>query len=439
MKLLRALKLRRFALLFFGQTVSRVGDHLYQLALAWWVLEKTGSALDMGTVMICSFMPMLIFLVVGGVAVDRLPRVGIMVVSDVARGLLVLMVAALALANRLTVLEVYVASVLFGLVDAFFTPAYTAVLPDLVPEEQLNSANALTSLSMQLGRIAGPPLAALLIHFGGTGWAFGLNAVSFGVSALFLLPLLGKTGRRAMPEETVGGLAEQGAERSMAAAGAGDGEEVVLVSEAPPVAGRFAILAEARAGIGYVLSRPWLWVTILTCTAANVLLGGPYSVTLPFLIQKTRGADVGTLALVYAMFPIGYALAAVTSGQMERLPRRGLTIFVCMAMGGLALGLFGLPVPLVVLCAAAIVNGYALEIAGLAWTHVMQEKVPSDMLGRVSSIDSLGSYAILPVGYALAGWATDALSPAWVFLIGGFSTAVLAVAGLMSRSIRRLK
>src|SRR5712692_3816041 len=110
MALFRTLNHRSVALLWSGQTLSRIGDFLYQVALAWWVLQKTGSAVAMGTVLLFSFAPMLLFLLVGGVAVDRLPRVGVMLVSDLARGVVVSLVALLAFAGQLEIWHVYVAS-----------------------------------------------------------------------------------------------------------------------------------------------------------------------------------------------------------------------------------------------------------------------------------------------------------------------------------------
>jgi MFS family permease len=155
--LFTALSARSFTLLWSGQTLSRVGDHLYQVALAWWVLQTTGSASAMGTVLICSFTPMLVFLLLGGVAVDRFPRIRVMLASDLLRGVVLAAVTALAFGHLLTLEQVYVASLLFGLVDAFFQPAYTAVVPDLAPAEALSSANALTSLSQQIGPKSAPP------------------------------------------------------------------------------------------------------------------------------------------------------------------------------------------------------------------------------------------------------------------------------------------
>lgn len=397
--LLRALYGRQFALLWSGQTFSRVGDFLYQVALAWWVLEKTGSALAMGTVLIFSFTPMLLFLLIGGVAVDRLPRVPLMLASDLLRGVVVAVVALFTFTNTLEIWHIYLASLTFGFVDAFFQPAYSAMVPQIVPVDDLPSANSLSSISVQIGRILGPALAAALIAVGGTPFAFTFNSLTFFVSAAFLLPLL----RVPAPRPTV--LAE--------------GEQ------------KPSLLADLREGIATVLAAPVLWITIGLYALVNVTLAGPYSVAMPFLVEEHLHADASTLGFLYAMFPVGYVLGGVWLGRKARIRSRGLLMYGGAMVAGLMLFTFGLQLPVLVLGLAAIINGAALEMGSLAWTNTLQETVAGEKLGRVYSIDMLGSYVLLPIGYALTGWMTDLLGPATVFLLGGGITVVLAGLGLM--------
>src|SRR5215469_15719810 len=181
--LFRALAHRPFSLLWTGQTVSGVGDSVYQVALVWWVLVHTGSALAMGTVLICERVPALVLLLLGGVIVDRVPRVQLMLLSDALRGLLVGVVALLALTHTLAVWHVYVVSVVFGVVGAFFYPAYRAVVPELASSDLLPSANSLTSLSREATGILGPSLGAIMVAAGGSSIAFALDAASFFLSA----------------------------------------------------------------------------------------------------------------------------------------------------------------------------------------------------------------------------------------------------------------
>ena len=422
MTLFTALRHRPFALLWSGQTISRLGDSLYSVALAWWVLQATGSATAMGTVLIFSFTPMLIFLLIGGVAVDRLPRLRVMVVSDVASGLVVLGVAALAAAGRLEVWHVYIASAVFGFLQAFFFPAYTAAVPELTPAEGLPSANSLTSLSQQLSGIAGPAIGAWVVANWGTPAAFAVNGLSFFIAAACVLPVLG-----------IG----------FAQAPGRDGRLTQLdpAGAAPPTRPdreRRNAWRDLREGIGLVLREPWLWITITVSSLANITLSGPRSVALPFLVERTLHASVGTLGLLYSAGSAGAVLGAVWLGGRKRLRRRGLLAYGTSALCGLAALAMGLVPSVPVAAAASFIIGLCISVFSLVWTNTLQELVPRDALGRVSSIDALGSFMLLPLGYGLTGWATDRLGPPLIFVIGGLGTAVLALAAWLHPAIRQL-
>lgn len=391
----RSLRSPSFAFLWGGQTLSRIGDHLYEIALAWWVLEKTGSATAMATVLIFAFTPMLLFTLLGGVVVDRYSRLHIMLVADLVRGGTAAILTILALRGDLAVWHVYLFSLLFGLVEAFFHPAYTAAVPVIVPEADLPSANALGSLSMQAGRIAGPPLGAALIMLGGIPLAFAFHALSFFAAAVFLLPLLRWEQRPGLHTASS--------------------------------ATRHSLSSDFKEGIQAVLTAPWLWLSIVVFTLTNITLAGPYSVSLPFLVDKHLEADVRTLGLLYSFFAGGYLLGGVWLGNKARVQQRGRLIYGGIAIAGLALFLFGLPVGFVGLALAALVNGAALEISSLAWLNALQSLVPGEKLGRVASIDSLGSFALLPIGYGVAGLATEQLGAPLVFMLGGGLTTLIVL------------
>ncbi len=405
MTLLRALKIRTFALLWTGQTISRIGDAVYQLALAWWVLEKTNSPAAMSAVLIFSIAPMLIFLLLGGVAVDRFPRVPVMVISDGVRGLVTLVVALLAFADPLEIWHLFLLSLIFGIVDSFFTPAYIAAVPEFTPATALTSANSLTSLSLQAGRIVGPGIGAVLVSLGGTPLAFLVNSLSFFVSAACLIPLLPLSRR----------------------------------PQRDSAASQSSLWADLREGISTVLSTPWIWITILVSAIGNVTLSGPYSIALPFLVESNWKADVNTLGLLYIAFPLGYAVASIVLGRLQRIPRRGLTAYIGSILAGLGMLVIGLPVPLVLILLMAFVNGAGLETFSLIWVNTLQEMVPPEKLGRVSSIDWLGSFALLPIGLGLTGWAVEQWGAAAVCGIGGGMTMALSALALLHPQIRRLE
>lgn len=417
MNVLRSLKHRPFALLWSGQTISRLGDSFYRIALAWWVLEKTGSATAMGTVLVLTQIPLLIFLLIGGVVVDRFPRIRIMFISDVLSGLIITFIAVFSWLDILEIWHIYVASLLFGFVEAFFFPAYQAVVPQITPPDMLTSANSLNGLSGRITGIVGPSIGAALVATGGTSLTFALDALSFFISALFVFPLLrgnvlGASGAEKIPE-----------------------------TQSKPGSMKEAIkqgLGEMRQGFNVIMSIPWIWITILIYGFVNMSEASPRAVAMPFLIKDELGADVALLGIFGSVFSVGFIVGAILLGQFKRLHRRGLIAYLTPLVQGIILLLFGFKFPIPVLIGGMFIYGFTFSVFGLIWNNTLQEMVPHEMLGRVYSIDALGSFVFMPIGFALAGWATDLIGASTVFLIGGTATMVLALIGLSHPAIRNL-
>ena len=385
-----------------GQTISRLGDSLYRIALVWWVLVKTGSAAIMGTVLIFSTVPMLLFLLIGGVVVDRFNRARLMLASDLLRGIVVTIVSVLAVSRQLEVWHILLASTIFGIVDAFFQPAYTSIVPDLTPSEALPSANSLTSLSGQTSGIVGPALGASLIALGGTPVAFMLDALSFFISAVCLIPLLNVPAPRSVNP------------------------------------GSSSMMRDLREGIGTVLGSPWLWITIATAALGNICTSGSIGIALPFLVKGRLHGDVHSLGWVYSALALGTALGTIWLGRYTKFRRRGLVAYSAWVFAGLMIAVMGLSSSVLLVVFAAMVIGLSLAIFGLIWTNSLQELVPHEQLGRVSSIDFLGSFALMPIGFGIVGWATDQIGAPLIFVIGGVVTIVLAALGLVHPAIRNM-
>jgi len=417
MNVLRSLKHRPFALLWTGQTTSRLGDNLYRIALAWWVLEKTGSATAMGTVLVLSQIPMLLFLLVGGVVVDRFPRIRIMFISDILSGSVVTFIAVYSWLDLLEVWHIYLASIIFGLVAAFFFPAYQAVVPQITPSELWTSAISLNGFSQRVTGIVGPALGATLVAAGGTSMTFGLDALSFFISALCVLPILRGNFEQAKSEETT---PEKAHERTTFKEAFRQG------------------VGDLRGGWNTVIKIPWIWIGILIFGFINMTEASPRAVALPFLIKDNLGADVELLGIFGSASSLGFVLCTLWLGQYPRLHRRGLLGYLAMMMAGVVLLLFGWTLPIPVLIGGMFVAGMCHATFSLIWNHTLQEMVPTEMLGRVYSLDALGSFVLLPVGAGIAGWATDSVGAPMVFLIGGFATIALVASGLFHPAIRNL-
>lgn len=418
MNILRAFSHRPFALLWAGQTTSRLGDNLYRIALAWWVLEKTGSATAMGTVLIFSQVPLLIFILIGGIVVDRFPRIRIMFLSDILSGTVVVLIALFSWLDVLQIWHIYIASLLFGFVEAFFFPAYQAVIPQIVPPDMLTSANSLNGLSQRIMGVIGPIVGASLVAVGGTSLTFGLDALSFFASAFCVFPIL-RAGLYEMPKKEDSAATEIKPRRTIK-------EEIKRG------------IADLREGWNAIITIPWIWITILIFGVLNIMEGSPRAVAMPFLIKDELGADVAVLGWFGSAFSVGYVVCALWLGQYKRLRRRGLLGYLPIMVNGIMLLLFGLKSPIPVLIAAMFVYGFCFNIFGLVWNSTLQEMVPHEKLGRVYAIDSLGSWILLPIGFALAGWGTDKLGSPTVFLIGGVGTILMILIGLSHPAIRNL-
>src|SRR5215510_721701 len=406
MTLFKSLTVRSFALLWSGQQLSALGDSIYRVALAWWVLEKTGSAKAMSTIFIFASAPMLVFLLIGGVTVDRYPRAHVMLLSDVLRGLLIGIVALLAFAHRLETWHIYIVSLLFGIVGAFFGPAYRAIVPEIVPRELLPSANGLTTLSEQLAEIAGPALGALIVSTSGSSIAFTLDGLSFVISALCLAPLVRLALAAHMSKE------------------------------------RKSVLHDFREGVEVVRKASWLSITIVIASLGNITLSAPFAIALPFLVKDHLHGGVGSLGLLYSMLAAGTIagtiLGTVWLGRTSGLRARGLFAYGLWIAGGLLIAVFGLPVTIYTVAPAAFLIGVAFGVPNLIFINTLQELIPGKVLGRVTSIATLGSFALVPVGSGLVGWATDHVGAPTIFILSGVLTALLAALALMHPVIRNL-
>jgi MFS family permease len=265
----------------------------------------------------------------------------------------------------------------------------------------LPSANSLTSLSYQLTGIFGPALGAGLVALGGTPGAFGLDSLSFFLSAACLAPLL----RIALPRSTASG-------------------------QSP--------LRDLGDGFREVAARTWLWLSIAFFGLINMVDAGPRNVALPFLIHDVLGLQVEALGAVSSAIAVGSVTAAVVLGRRTRLRRRGLLLYGGEIVMGSMLLSFGLAPSLPYLIGAALVYGVGFSVANLAWTNILQEKIPPERLGRVSSVDALGSFVFLPIGFGAAGILAERIGAANVFRVGGAVSLLLALAILLVPSIRRL-
>jgi DHA3 family tetracycline resistance protein-like MFS transporter len=198
------------------------------------------------------------------------------------------------------------------------------------------------------------------------------------------------------------------------------------------------IIADFQDGLKTVISSSWLWITIAIFAFINVTAFSPMSVSLPFLVKLNLHAGVGTLGLFSSVRATGFVVGAVWLGSFIKIRKRGPFAYIATVITGVVVALFGLTTNIPVLIITSFIGGMSISVFGLIWTNSLQELVPREMLGRVASIDALGSYVLLPIGYGITGWATDLIGAPLVFVIGGASTIILALLGLLHPAIRNL-
>jgi MFS family permease len=361
--LLTPLRHRDFRVLWTGMAVSLVGDGIFLVAVAWEAYALWNAPAALAIVGIGMTIPTVLFLLPGGVVSDRFDRRSVMLAADALRGLAVAVLAALAIASALRLWELVALVGVYGVGTAFFTPAFDAVVPDLLPAEDLPAANALDQFVRPIAfRLAGPALGGALVA-AGAGIAFSVDAVSFGVSGVAVAMM----HRRDQPWR-----------------------------ESPPPA-----VAAMVEGLRFVRQRVWLWGTLLSAAVAYLVFLGPAEVLLPYVVKNDLHASAGTLGLVFASGGLGAILAAVVLGQ-RRQPRRDVTVmYVSWTLATLAVTGYGLATSgwqLMIAC--FLFNG--LEAAGtIVWATMKQRHVPASMLGRVSSLDWLISIGLLPISFAL--------------------------------------
>ena len=358
---------RDFRLLWTGLVVSLVGDGVFLVAVAWQAYAIADRPSALAAVALCASLSQIALLPLGGVISDRLSRRTVLLVSDLARGVALAALAGAGWTGHLALWHLCVAAAVIGAGTAFAAPAFDAVVPDLVPDRDLQQANGLDQVIRPLSlRLLGPMVGGVLIAAAGTSGAFAVDAVSFAVSAWCVA-------------------------------------RMTLVAPPADAAGAVAgsLWADVREGASYVRAHVWLWGTFASATITYLLFLGPTEVLLPYLVRNQLHGSARDLGLVLGSGGLGALAAATVTGRRTRVGRPVTFMYLTWAGATLAVAGYGVVDRHWQLAVAAVVvNG--LEAAGtVVWATLKQRLVPRELLGRVSSIDWLVSTALMPVSYAL--------------------------------------
>ena len=359
---------REFRLLFLGRMVSLFGSALAPIALAFAVLDLTGSPSDLGLVIAAGFVPQIFFILVGGIWADRLPRHYVMVVSDLLAGGAQAAIAALVLTGVAEIWHLVVLQVIRGVATSFFYPAAQGIVPQTVSARLLQEANALLRLTRNGTQIGGVAAGGILVAVIGSGWALAFDAATYFAGAVFLLAL--RLPRDlTMPER------------------------------------HFA--RELREGWDAFRSRAWLWGIVLQFAFVNAAGVGAWAVLGPVVADDDLGGAAGW-GFILAAQAAGFIVGGVFT--LRYRPDR-LLLVATLAIFPMALPivLLAVPAPAVVIALAAFAAGFGMEIFGVFWDVAMQQQISPDQLSRVYSYDALGSFVFIPLGAAVAGPAAESV------------------------------
>jgi MFS family permease len=389
---------REFRLLFSGQLVSLLGTAVAPIALAFAVLDLTGSKTDLGLVLTANWVPQIILVLFGGVFADRLPRNLVMVGSNLVSGAGQAAIAVLLLTHHAELWQLIAIQVVRGSAMAFFFPASQGLVPETVRPSLLQQANALLGMTKNGTVIFGAALGGVLVATAGSGWALAFDGATYIVSAVVL-------GAMHLPR----------ADRI----------------ETPNV------LRELAQGWHEFASRTWLWVIVACAAVGNTVWMGASQVLGPLVAKQYLGG-AASWGLILACQGIGLLVGGLLMLRFH--PRRPL--FVGMGFFTVA----ALPIVFLaslrstpVIAFGYFVAGVSLEIFSVAWATALQEHVPLEKLSRVSAYDALGSLVLVPIGLSLAGPVADAIGlteALWLAAILGTASTLI---GLTARDVRDLR
>lgn len=386
-----------YRLWVIGGTISLLGDQFYMVALPWLILQQTGSAVAMGTVMMAGSIPRALLMLMGGVLSDRISARRIMMATATARTICLAVIGVLIWFRILQMWELYALAVIFGVADAFAAPAGTAYIPSLLEPEQLVAATSVGQTVAQVTTIAGPIPAGFVIKTLGVAWAFFADAFSF----LFIIAALWK-----LPDPP----------KSQAATK--------------------AVLPAIAEGIMYVGRDVPLRSLMLLATMMNFCFFGPVSIGLTYLI-KTHFDSPAVLGGLMSAVAVGSLLGALLAG-VWKIRRRGILILLVAAALAPCLASIGFLERLVSLGGVLFGIGVLAAFMNIhigAWVF---QRIDAEVRGRVASVLMLAGTGIMPISFAVAGFLI-AWNLKFTFLIAGLAMLVTAVGASLQKSVRQIQ
>jgi DHA3 family tetracycline resistance protein-like MFS transporter len=403
-RVLAPFQIREYRLLITAVSLSIFAEGMWAVVMALQVIELKNDPAALSLVATCLGVGIVAFLLVGGIAADRFNQRSIIILVETVNVIVVSVVAVLGLVGSLQIWHMAVAAGLLGVAAAFFFPAYSAILPRILPAEQLLAANGVEGVVRPVfQRAVGPAVAGMLV--GATFPALG-SVVVAALFAIGLVLLIATRGTTTAPVREPGG-------------------------QQPHMA------RDLRDGFVFMLRTPWLLWTLLFASMFVLVVLGPIEVLLPFIANDRFDDGARMYGFILAFFGMGSALGAlaVSSG---RLPRRYLTVMMAMwGVGSVPLVIVGFTSSFTLMALATFVIGVTDGAGMVIWGTLLQRRVPTAMLGRVSSLDFFVSLAFMPVSFAIVGPLSKVVSMQTIFLVAGIAPVILAAIAMYAAKMRQ--
>lgn len=400
MRALQPFETPQYRLLAGALVLSLFGSGLWAVAMVWQVIAMGGGPGQLSLVASVAALGLLGAVLVGGAVADRVPQRRILMVVEATKAVVVGVGAAMALSGVLEVPHLMVVALVLGVADGFFYPAYSALLPAILPERQLLAANGIEGvLRPGIQQAAGPAVAGLIIALYSPAHALAVVAGMQLLASACLFVLRPTALRRQR-------MADQ-----------------------HPILGA---LTDIRDGFRYVLRTPWVLTTLLFACVMLLVIIGPVQVLMPFAIRDRIGGGAGAFAAALTAFGVGAGVGSMLVASFP-LPRRYLSVMLllwgvsCVPLLAVGYAAHLLPVLVALFLVGALSAG-----ANVIWGTLLQRRVPAELLGRVSSLDFFVSLALMPVSMAIAGPVGARLGISTTFLVAALAPPVLAVIAVVA-------
>lgn len=403
-RVLAPFQIREYRLLIAAVTLSIFADGMFAVVLALQVIELDNNPVSLSIVMTCFGAAFVAFVLVGGITADRMNQRKIIIGVETVNVVAASAVASLGLLGALQVWHLALAATAMGTAAAFFFPAYSAILPRILPAEQLLAANGVEGVVRPVfQRAVGPAVAGMLI--GATFPAVGSVVVAALFATGLVLLIATRPAASTPPQE--------------------------------PEVERAHVLRDLRDGFVFMLRTPWLLWTLLFASMFVLVVLGPIEVLLPFIANDRFDDGARTYGFILAFFGMGSALGALAVSS-ARLPRRYLTVMMAMwGLGSIPLVVVGFTSSFTWMAVATFVVGVTDGAGMVIWGTLLQRRVPTEMLGRVSSLDFFVSLAFMPLSFAIVGPLSKVVPMQTIFLVAGIAPAILAAIALVAAKMRQ--